>query len=355
MKKWIGIALLCVVILAGCDLFTRDFYLTEADFPGLMLKINGGSLPTQTIAPALSMDVSSYLLTFVGPTTADNFTTTISNAGLFSRTGLKPGSWTVAANAFNADTPTPTLIGAIGGVAGTTQAFTITAGSSANVNVSVVPLTGTGKGDLRIFVSWPDDVGPGVETLTGSLTPGPGDISSSFVLTTGTTRTATYNTNDTPNVIPQLNSGYYLMALQLRDSGSVLLWGWIEAVRVLADKTTDTGTNFALTTLTGAGGVSLVANANMQNPITITFTPATITPDLKLNTTALSVSASMTPAGSYTYQWYLDGTAVSGATSSTISLPANSPLLTLGRHNLSLLVTSGSILSSNTIPFTVVP
>jgi len=347
MKKWIWIALLSVVILAGCDLFTRDFYLAEADFPGLMLSINGGNLPTKTIAPTLSMNVSTYQLTFTGPTTADNFTITVSNAGLFNRTGLKPGSWTVAASAFNADTPTPTLIGAIGGVAGTTQAFTVAAGSSTNVTVSVVPLTGTGKGDLRIFVSWPDDVGPGTETLTGSLTPGPGNIS--FQTTPGTTVTALYNAN------PQLNAGYYLMALQLRDSGGVLLWGWIEAVRILADKTTDTGTNFALTTLTGAGGVSLVATGNMQNPITITFTQSTIT-DLKLGVNGLSVAATMTPAGSYTYQWYLDGTAVSdGNSDATFTLAQSSPLITLGRHNLSLVVTSGSILSSNTIPFTVVP
>jgi len=353
MKKWIGIALLSVVILAGCDLFTRDFNLAEADFPGLMLSINGGNLPTQTIAPNFSMNVANYQLTFKGPTTADDFSTTISSAGLFNRTGLKPGSWTVAVSAYNGDT-TPSLIGAIGGVAGTTQGFTIAAGASVNVPVSVVPLAG--DGELRIFVSWPDDVGPGEETLTGSITPtppGPGNLVFAKTLVTGT-RTATYNTVDTPDVIPSLAPGYYLMVLQLRDTGNVLLWGWMESVRILSGKTTDTLNSFALTTLTGAGGVSLVATGNMQNPITITFTPATIT-DLKLGVNGLSVTAGTSPSGTYTYQWYLDGSAVSGATATSISLLANSPLLTLGRHNLSLLVTSGSILSSNTIPFTVVP
>jgi hypothetical protein len=345
MKKWIGIALLSVVILAGCDLFTRDFYLAEADFPGLVLRINSEELPAKTIVPNFDMNVATYQLAFTGPTTADNFSTTISNAGVFNRTGLKPGSWSVVVGAYNADA-TPTLIGAKNGVAGTAETFTITAGASANVSVNVIPLIGTGKGDLRIFVSWPDNVGPGTETLTGSLTPGPGNIS--FQTTPGTTVTALYNAN------PQLNAGYYIMVLQLKDTGNVLLWGWMETVRILAGKTTDTGTKFELTTLTGAGGVSLVATGSMQNPVDIAFTPTPI-PDLTKNTSALNVSASMTPAGIYTYQWYLDGTAVSGATSATISLPASSPLLTLGRHNLSLLVTSGSILSSNTIPFTVVP
>jgi hypothetical protein len=354
MKKWIGIALLAVVILAGCDLFNRDFYLAEADFPGLVLRVIGDELPAKTIVPNFDMNVANYQLVFTGPTTADGFSTTINSAGAFNRTGLKPGSWSVVVGAYNLDAP-PTLIGAKNGVAGTAETFTITSGASTNVNINVIPLIGTGKGDLRIFVSWPDNVGPGIETLTGNLTPnppGPGNIS--FQTTLGTTVSALYNAN------PQLNAGYYIMVLQLRDSGSVLLWGWMESVRILAGKTTDTGTSFALTALTGAGGVSLVAAASMQNPVTITFTPATITPDLKFGPaptgTGLSVSASMTPpSGSYTYQWYLDGSPVSGATGTSFALPAGDSLLTLGRHNLSLLVTSGSILSSNTIPFTVVP
>jgi len=345
MKKWIGIALLSVVILAGCDLFTRDFYLAEADFPGLVLRINGDELPAKTIIPNFDMNVANYQLAFTGPTTADNFSTTINNAGVLNRTGLKPGSWSVVVGEYNADA-TPTLIGAKNGVAGTVETFTITAGASINVNINVIPLIGTGKGDLRIFVSWPDNVGPGTETLTGSLTPGPGNIS--FQTTLGTTVTALYNAN------PQLNAGYYIMVLQLRDSGGVLLWGWMESVRILAGKTTDTENKFALSTLAGAGGVYLVATASMQNPVTITFTPATIT-DLKHGVNGLNVTAATSPSGSYTYQWYIDGSQVSGATSTSISLPASDSLLTLGRHNLSLLVTSGSILSSNTIPFTVVP
>ena len=65
--------------------------------------------------------------------------------------------------------------------------------------------------------------------------------------------------------------------------------------------------------------------------------------------------------GSYTYKWYLDGAVltdgsggVAGATTATVSFPSGSSLLTPGTHNLSVLVTAGSVLSSETIGFSVV-
>ncbi len=162
MKKFIWLGLILFVAFIGCNLVDRDFSLAEDDFidpnkGSLVLILDGGAIPTKTIAPTLSMDVTSYELIFRGPDvtvgdTSGSFTTTIGSVGLYSKSNLTPGTdWRVAANAYNADNPTPTLIGAIGGVEGTEDTFTIAAGETKDIVITVQPITSTtGTLDLTV-------------------------------------------------------------------------------------------------------------------------------------------------------------------------------------------------------------
>ncbi len=360
MKKFIWIGLILFVAFIGCNLVDRDFSLAEDDFPdagkgALVLILDGGALPTKTIAPILSMDVTTYELIFEGPdvlaTTPDfsgSFTTTIGSSGLYVQSGFELGpNWTVEVNARNA---TPVVIGAIDGVPTTTEPFTITAGVSTPVTVDVLPIDGLG--DLTLTLTWPDNA-VASESITASLSTV--DISAGFVITQGANDSAVYDT--VPNGgLPQLDDGYYTLILQLYDDVA-LAWGWMEAVRIVTGQTTIYPWDLQLT----AGGL-LSLTTNMENPVDITFNPTAISSDLVYGPTGdgLSVIAETDPAdpggaSAYAYQWYLDGSAVSdGTADATFTLAAGDALLTIGNHNLGVLVTTvGGTLSSNTIPFTV--
>ncbi len=368
MKKFIWIGLIFLMAFVGCSLADRDFSLAEDDFidPGkgaLVLILDGGAIPTKTIAPTLGMNVGSYELIFAGPdvsaSTPDlsgSFTTTITSSGVYVQSGFEPGNWTVAVNARNADA-TPVVIGAInGGVAPVTASFTITAGISTGVTANVLPIAG--KGDLTLTLTWPDDA-VATESITASLLPAPpGDIDSGLVpgfsmSTDGTIYTAVYDTtlSDADSLIP-LNNGYYTLILQLNDGGA-LAWGWMEAVRIVTGQTTIKTWGLSLV----AGG-RLDLTTNMQDPIVITFSPTN--PDGSTlsqsagNPTQVTVTAVPTPAGSYTYQWYADGSVITGETAASITIIGSD--YSLGYHNFAVMFTDtvSGALSSETFTIEIV-
>lgn len=353
MKKLLWIGLVFLVILAGCSLVGRDFYRTDTDPTKgtVVLILDGRNLPTKTIAPELSMDVSEYSLVFDFETgTAYDFEEQIGSSSTlyWVKGGMEPGNWTVTVEAYNGD---PLLIG------GGTQAFSIVEGDETAVIVDVVPTAG--NGDLTISLSWPDNVGANEELtaiLIPDLTTPATSFQDGFVTNSNGTdpRTAVYDTINDTNLDP-LPSGYYTMRLQIKD-GDALLWGWVEAVRILAGQ--DTVGTFNLTTLEGSGGVDITAFMQVE----ITFDP-TVIADFAPSA-GLTVEALTDPIdpGSYAYEWYLDGelipdaeNGVTGAVSETIAFAGGSSLLTVGNHNLSVLVTTAAdALSSGTISFTVV-
>jgi hypothetical protein len=167
-----------------------------------------------------------------------------------------------------------------------------------------------------------------------------------------------------------LGTGYYALTVRLFDDHNgvgtpSLAWGWMEAVRIIDFTTSAQTTNREWNLLALTGGLRVNPDSDMQNPVDITLTP-TPTGDITEGG-SLSVAATCDPAdpgagqpGEYGYQWYLDGAPltdgvdVTGATTATVSFPAGSTLLTVGNHNVSVLVTVGSTLSSETYGFTVV-
>jgi hypothetical protein len=232
------------------------------------------------------------------------------------------------------------------GATPTLHPFTITAGAQTAFSLDVEPLTGSGT--FRLYVSWPDGAGI-AETLTAQLdgtilvNADPGSDATTRVVDSSTSQTA----------------GYHTLTLRLEDGG-VLLWGWMEAVRILSGVPTDTtdpvnSDKFVLS-LAGAGELDVTLNQPVfQNPIVVGISPSGF--QVTQNDPAGQTITATPLDASYTYAWYIDGNLVQAASTgvNTYSLvPANfTPALSVGSHNLSALVNSGA-LSSATVSFTVV-
>lgn len=367
MKKllWIGLALL--VVLVGCNLTGRDFYRDEGELfdptkGSVVLVINGGSIATtKTLTP--DMDVVKYVLTWDGPNASDDGTETITSTAniSFVRSGLSTGAWSVIVNALNSNDD---IIGGTGGVLNYQNDFTVDPGGTAVVDIEVTPITVDSLGDLRIFVSWPTNAGSSV-TITGSLI-NSSDVSTSiWTDATGTDASGTTSVEYDSGTAGTFAVGYYTLILQLNDVGGQI-WGLSEAVRITDTLKTDTnnastGEKFELT-LNPSGTLNFTETTNMNNPVAITLPSI---PDFSVGVgSPLSETATTNPTADG-YKWYLDGTLiannsvpgeeVTGADSATLSIVATSSLLTLGTHNLSLLATLGTTISSETVGFNVTP
>jgi len=383
MKKYLWIVLACLVVFFGCNLLNREFYRANDDYFGdptkgaVDLVVNGGSVPNKTLSA--NMNLVNYRFHFMRftdgtpPDLAEEFYVTI-GAGptgnlTHTQVGLTPATdpdfWRVTIEALNNESPQQ-VIGGIDGSAATVKQFEIRAGEkSPPVDVTVEPIFEDGYGDLRIFVSWPDAAGSNEDlTATLELDPTAGGFRSGFTVTANNdppvgTRTAEFDSRT--NGQGPMDVGYYMMTLKLED-GSTLLWGYMEAVRIvdhlLADSYDPVADleKFALT-LSGSGSVELPIDPVMNNPVEIAFSPPVPDPPLTLvageNHIVTATLTLPTPASyKYEWEWYLDGTPT-GVTGSQVG--PTSPFVVpdvydivadafitannTGKHNLGLLVT----------------
>lgn len=313
MKKLLCLAPLAMaLVVAGCS-FNPD--------PGGTLVLSFlDRVNARTIEPGLDMNPATWDVLGTGPGGA-----AFSQTGLTSsscvRKSLIPGEWLIEVTARNA-----------GGVAigyGSTR-VTIEAGEVALASVTVRPLVGDGTLDVR--VTWPEGVLT-TPVLSADLAPS-GSAFAALPVSPGPNSAALLG--DHPN-------GYYSLRLLLSDEGS-LVWGAVEAVRIIAGETS--AALFALTNDVNRGGLALQILTDLQNPITVSLAAQT---SLQQGST-MTVTASTSDAVD-SYQWYLQGAPV-GTNASSISIGSG---LGLGHYWLSLVVTKGSILSSKSVEFDVVP
>lgn len=414
MKKFLLLVLLAPVLFLGCNFFTRDFYSPgDSGDPtkgSVILILNGDSIPTKTIAPNVDMDVDYYDAKLYAPGATpgtDNpinsqiIVVPVSNItlGMYEFTGLEQANgYSVTVEAFNYGINTvygggdDVLIGAIDGDITDPLAqafFNITAGLSTPLLVDVYPIDGLG--DLKLTITWPDEVGA-YEELTTTL----GGLDIPYTDSRWTTSDTYVEGEETRQIRvfeeDNRGEGYYTLVLQLYEWDSThtiqgnLLWGWVEAVRIIAVPTEDVLTEgvFNLTSLNGGAGavglkafmqveISFTATDIVDGPTPLTINEAGDYPIIAASfpsSDGLIVTALTDPAdpgsGAYEYSWYLNGTeltedvagVVSGVGTSVLTLNENSTLLTSQTHNLSLIVktspgTAYETLSSNTIIFTV--
>ena len=99
----------------------------------------------------------------------------------------------------------------------------------------------------------------------------------------------------------------------------------------------------------------------MNNPVAIELDTDLVTAGIQAPPATLSqgasdtvtVNAVTTPAGSYTYQWYRDGTEIAGETGASLTVVATAE--TQGVHNYAVLVDAGTSISSETFTMQIVP
>lgn len=178
----------------------------------------------------------------------------------------------------------------------------ISAGEVTDAEIVVSPLVG--EGILDVAVNWPSGV---IETpvVQGWITPA-GDLSATADFVYGADGLSAKHTQT-------LATGYYMISIQLYDS-DVLLWGAIEAVRIISGELSKK--TFTLVKDVNRGGLDLEIITKMDNPIEVTFNGAL---EFLSSGTNMTVFASTSePVDSF--QWYLDGVLLEGETSPQVNV-----------------------------------
>jgi hypothetical protein len=321
----IGIA----VLLAGCALDQN----AGKEGGVLQLKI-GADLDALTITPPVSEQVRHFNVYGTGPDGASFVRTEVTGSSPVVVEGLAPGIWTVRAEAVN-------IQGYIIGEGSASD--TIVAGQLTTITVPVTPLVG--PGELAINLSWP----------TGLLN-NPSVVSQMQTLGSAVWFDLNFNLQgDTATYVPSapfdpIYNGYYKMTIQLKD-GDAVVYGAFEAVRILAGwKSTG---SFPLTEddlNPATGDVNIIIDPDLQNPIDISFTG---------NVPVLPVGGAMTinavpdppdPGSAYQYEWYLNGSLITGENQDSITLGSS---LGLGNYRLDAAITYEQTVSSNFLTFGV--
>jgi len=346
MRNRSGLIVISVVaialLLSGCglggDATTGTLVLSFAE-----------KLTAKTIEPTLNMEVDYYEVLGTGPggATFQNTVDVPEDDSIVVRSSLLPGGWTIEAWAYNHDEPDATLIGY-----GTITVEIIAGHVLNDATVTVIPLVG--EGTLTLEVSWPIGVLTN-PVLEGTLVPAV-DSGSSHDLgfdywDDGDASTDAEDYSDT------WDNGYYTLTLRLLDLGGTdLVWGTVEAVRIITGE--DSRKRYVLVEDVNRGGLELEIIEQMDNPFTIDF-------DVADNSTYFEgdpVVVTATAEDGVTvdaWSWYLQGlpqadgepgvAIVSDVTTSTITLSG----LPYAFYRLDVVATSGNVLSSATLEFQV--
>jgi 6-phosphogluconolactonase len=282
--------------VSGLALASLVLLLSSCPNPIGSSNSRGGSLSIQltnninarTLLPPIDMNAASFTVSGTGPGGASFSQTT--SGGLVTVSGLAFGSWSVMVNALNAG---GTLIGS------GQSTVTVHTGQTSTVDISVVPLGGSGT--LTLTVTW---TASQVETpsIHATLTPASGPATPLSFSVSG--NQATYSSTTIP-------AGYQTLTLQLLDN-NIPVMGAVDVARIVAGQMT-TG-SYAFTNVNQPGG-SVMVNITpaMADPIPVSISGvgSTITAGTSITATA-SVSDG---TANVVYVWYLNG--VSQATGSS--------------------------------------
>ena len=231
---------------------------------------------------------------------------------------LMAGAWTVAADAYNADDVR---------IGHGEESVAILPAQIAQVEILVRPLAGDGTLDVTVLWAPGSIADPSV---SATLTEADG-TSHPIAFTTGT--------GSAESVGNALGAGYYELGLQVLDGGQVV-WGVLEVVRILSGQTTSAELR------SGVGGLEVTIVPEMDDPIAIALTgqQANLPFGGDMQVTAIPAEAVDS------YQWYLNGAAITGATSDTICIGS---ALQAGSYRLDVRVRKGDIPSSEGCWFVV--
>lgn len=319
MKKTVYLVL--ILLLFGCSNSTIDYL--DSNTGSLILNL----VSERTIEPTIIMDISTYDIVATGPNSM-TFTETNIVDGSLIKNGLAVGAWSITIDAKNSS-------GIV--IASATDTFSITDGTTTEVNLTVIPLDG--KGTLDLDITWPesDVLTPVINSTLTSIDGTVTDISFETI-----SNTATYTNN-------QMDSGYYTLNIQLLDD-TKYIWGMIESVRIIKDETSIFTKDITTDDLNSIendpnfGNLNLTVNENLMNPFDILFTGNIHMLTLGENMT-VTIITTVQPDS---YSWYLNGNLIEGEVSDSITIGQD---LVGASYRLDVVVKMDNVLSSNSILF----
>lgn len=315
-----------LMVLTACDLVVginsgRLLIHLDADTDG------------RTLTPDLDLEVTSYDISGSGPGGV-SFSVTGINVDTHTETALVPGAWTVVATGKNA--------GGIAIVRSPEMPVTIVAGQTASVSLDCVPMAG--EGSFSLSLTWPENI-IGTASLEGRLVPDSFEGDAIPLSFTVNGRTATCEA-------PDLQNGYYMLSIKLKDASrsNYLAWAWNESVLVYKDNDTSIAWTLEVgdVDLPETGGVTLRLSSDSRMPIAITLSGTV--EELPVGQ-SFTVTATGNPVPD-SWAWYLDGDCLEGQTQSNITVGQNLALDTI--HSLIVVGRKGAIAGSAGIRFKVV-
>lgn len=329
MKKTIFLLMATIILLAGCtlDSLRND---KDADESVLVLGLDASSVANRTIVPAIDMNAATYDVYGAGPN-SESFEVLNVIGSSVTVTDLVAGTWNITVNAKNS---IGTIIG--NGI----TSVDIQQGSTVNATVSVSPLSGNGAAALT--VDWIDasqftdaaNVSGTLEYKTATGYDAPVSMTFSKI-----GQTATYSSS--------LTAGYYRLLLQVAESGVDTLY-LAESVRIVYNETTSA--TIFISDIQNTGDVQITIEENMLNPIVITFSGQS---SQIQEGTDMIVTAATVPSPVDSYEWYLDGQLLAGETTESVTIGSTLEVRAAA-YTLTLMVGLNSILSTQSITFTVV-
>ena len=349
--------LIAFVVLPGC----RLFFSPDAEEAGSLVLFFRTASDSVTELSATSNDtfaeltpeltVERYEVDATGP--GDGFSEVVevgadASSVTLTRSGLKPGDWTIQVSAFG-------LVDGEGdeeeiGFGETT--VTVRAGLTESATVTVTPLLGVDyTGGLDLTLAWPADFI--TEPRIASHIEGPTHAETKTVTDLDTLGTWEFDGDQAQIEIEEteIPAGYYKLFMELYedDGDEVLVWAREFTLRIVAGRTT-TGTHtLSEGDLTG-GTLELTIISDMHNPFEVGIDGAqsewTDADELELQAVVPDDDEE------YSYEWYLSGEQIPGATDAALT---HGPLPE-GEYWLTLFVTrNGTALSSAGFGFSVVP
>jgi hypothetical protein len=229
------------------------------------------------------MDAATYTVTGTGPS-GGTFTET-AEIEQVTKSGLVVGSWTIVVNALNSS---GTLIGT-----GTATAEVV-AGETAQVSVTISPISGTGT--LSLAATWTVSQVQN-PSITATLTPALGTAQNlPFAVSGGS---ASYSSS-------AIGDGYYTLTLTLNDNGTPVA-GAVEVVRVVAGATTNGTYDFPNVNAPGSS-IQVNINTQMRDPLLVSIAGGGAL--MVAGNTTMFTASVLNYTDNLTYVWYVNGSSV---------------------------------------------
>ncbi len=281
--------------LAGCAFSPGGGGSTTKGAIALHLK----STQAQSITPPISLAVTEYTITGIGPGGATIPETMVTGDTVFP--GLVPGSWTISVEGRNE------LHTAIGSGSGTT---TVVIGQQSVLAITVAEYSSP-NGTYRLDLSWEPNI-VHAPAFTGTLKDASAVVTPQTFTMDVIACTATSSTTD-------LHPGWYANVVQLfdapngMDGSQVLSTGFAEAVRIAAGS--ETHGIVGLHAVQGYGSIDITITPDFSDPLILTPAPLAFgAVSIYANPTAFSCTADHTA----TFVWYLRGQQVGVGDSYTL-------------------------------------